>query len=47
MRRLTVCLSRKVLFALYKSFVRTYLDYGDILFDKIDNENFKNKLENA
>ena len=44
-RRFTVCLSRKVLLTLYKSFVRTYLDYGDILYDKPDNEHFKNKLE--
>ena len=26
-------------------FVRPYLDYGDILYDKPDNKNFQNKLE--
>ena len=30
---------------IYKSFIRPHLDYGDILYDKPENENFQNKLE--
>ena len=29
----------------YKTFVRPHLGYGDILYDKPNNENFQNKLE--
>ena len=29
----------------YKTFVRPYLDYGDILYDKPNNKNFQSKLE--
>ena len=32
------------LLTIYKSFVRPYLDYGDILYDKPGNENFQNKM---
>ena len=28
-----------------KSFIRSYLDYGDALYDKPENEGFQNKLE--
>ena len=31
---------------IYKSFVRPYLDYGDIIYDQPQNESFCNKLEN-
>ena len=44
-RRLSVSLPRKALLAIYKAFVRPHLDYGDILYDKPDNQNFENKLE--
>ena len=44
-RRLSISLPRNVLLTIYKSFVRPHLDYGDILYDKPDNENFQNKLE--
>ena len=40
MWRLSVCLPRKVLLTLYKSFVRRHLDYSDNLFHKPDSENF-------
>ena len=39
-RRLSVTLSRNALLAIYKSFVRPHLNYGDILSDKPNNENF-------
>ena len=44
-RRLSISLPRKALLIIYKSFVRFYLDYGDILYYKPHNENFENKLE--
>ena len=33
------------LLSIYKSFIRPNLDYGDILYDKANNENFQNKIE--
>ena len=44
-RQLSVTLPRNALLRIYKSFVRPHLDYGDILYDKPNNENFQNKLE--
>ena len=44
-RRLSISLTRNALLTIYKSFVRPHLDYGDILYDKPNNENFQNKLE--
>ena len=46
-RRLSINLPRNALLAIYKFFVRPYLDYGDILYDKPNNENFQNKLQNV
>ena len=46
-RRISVSLPRKALLIIYKSFVRPHFDYDDTLCDKPDNQNFKNKLENA
>ena len=40
-----VVLPRQALIAIYKSFIRPYLDYGDILYDKVFNESFHQKLE--
>ena len=42
---MTLNLPWNALLTIYKSFVRPYLDYGDILYDKPNNENFQNKLE--
>ena len=44
-RRLSVHLPRNALLTIYKSFVRPNLEYGDILYDKPDNQNFQSKLE--
>ena len=43
-RRLSTSLPRKFFFTIYKLFLRPHLDYGDILYDKLDNQNFENKL---
>ena len=45
LRRLSVSAPRKALLTIYKSFIKPQLDYGDILYDKPENENFQNKLE--
>ena len=42
---LSVSVPRKALLTIYKSFIRPHLDYGDILYDKPENQNFQNKLE--
>ena len=44
-RRLSVNLPRNALLTIYKSFIRPHFDYGDILYDKPNNENFQNKME--
>ena len=44
-RRLSVNVPRSALLTIYKLFIRTHLDYGDILYNKPENENFQNKLE--
>ena len=42
--QLSINLPRNALLSIYKSLVRPHLDYGDILYDKTNNENFQNKL---
>ena len=44
-RRLSLKLPRNALLTIYKSFIRPTLDYGDILHNKPNNENFQNKIE--
>ena len=44
-RWLSVSFPRNALLTIYKSLVRSHLDYGDILYDKPSNENVQNKLE--
>ena len=44
-RRVSINLPRNALLTIYKSFVRPNLHYGDILYDKSNNEHFQNKLE--
>ena len=43
-RRPLVKLPRCALLTIYRSFIRPHLDYGDIFYDKPDNENFQNKI---
>ena len=45
MKELSLFLSRKTLLTIYKSFVRTNLNYADIIYDKPSNETFKTKIE--
>ena len=44
-KTLSVNLLRNGLLTIYKSFIRPHLDYGDILYDKPNNENFKSKID--
>ena len=44
-KKLNNTLPRKALLTLYKPFVRSHLDYGDIIYDQLNNESFCNKLE--
>ena len=36
---------KDALLTIYKPFVRSHLDYGDIIYDQPQNESFCNKLE--
>ena len=36
---------RNSLLTIYKLFIRHHLDYGDILYDKPENQNFQNKFK--
>ena len=43
--RISVSIPRKALLAIYNSFIRSHLNYGDIIYDKLKSQNFQNKLE--
>ena len=45
LRKLQHVLPRQALITIYKSFIRPYLDYGNILYDKLFNESFHQKIE--
>ena len=45
MKRLSLILSRKQFLTIYKTFVRSHLDYADIIYDKPFNDSFKKNLE--
>ena len=45
MKKLSTSVSRQSLLAIYKSFVRPILDYGDIIYDKPHKGSFIEKIE--
>ena len=45
LRKLQHVLPRQALITIYKSFIRQYLDCGDIFYDKAFNESFHQKIE--
>ena len=45
LRKLQHVLPRQALVTIYKSFIRPDLDYGNILYDKLFNESFHQKIE--
>ena len=44
-KRLSNTLSKNSLLTIYKSFIRPYLDYCDIIYDQPNNESFCTKIE--
>ena len=44
-KKLYYILPRNVLLTIYKSFVRPHLDYGDIIYDQPNNQNFSSEIE--
>ena len=47
LRNLSNKLPRQALVTIYNAFIRPHLDYGDIVYDKPNNETFINKIEKA
>ena len=45
LNKLSNCLPRHSLVTLHKTFIRTYLDYVDIIYDKPNNMNICSKIE--
>ena len=45
LRKLNNRLPRSPLTTIYKSFVRPHLDYGDVIFNKVYNKSFQQRLE--
>ena len=45
LHKLQHVLRKQAVTTIYKSFIRPYLDYGDILYDKAFNESFHQKIE--
>ena len=43
--KLAHVLPRQSLLTIYKSFIRTHLDYGDKIYDQPNNESFCNLIE--
>ena len=46
-KRLQSDLSRKTLLNIYKAYIRPHLDYGDIIYDKPNVQNFINRVESV
>ena len=46
-RKLQPVIPRAALLAIYRSFLRPHLDYGDVIYDRALNESFQNKLESV
>ena len=45
LRKLQKILPRPPLITIYKSFIRSHLDYGDIIYDQAYNVSFHQKIE--
>ena len=45
LRRLQPILSRSSLLTIYKTFIRSQLDYTDVIYDRVYNSSFHEKLE--
>ena len=47
LRKLSTLLPRQSLLTIYKSFIRPYLDYGDVIYDEPLNESLSNRIESV
>ena len=47
LRKLSTLLPRQSLLTIYKSFIRPYLDYGDVIYDQPLNESLSNRIESV
>ena len=45
LRKLRLYVPRKSLLTIYKSFIRSHIDYGDVLYDQPHNASFSEKIE--
>ena len=46
-RKLQPILPSRSLLIIYKSFTRSHLDYGDVIYDQPYNASFSNKIESV
>ena len=46
-RKTNLLFLRSSLLTIYKSFVRTHLDYGDVIFDQNNSSRFSHKIESV
>ena len=46
-RKLNNILPRSTLLTIYRSFIRSHLDYGDVIYDQPENESFSSKIESV
>ena len=46
-RKMNLSLPRSSLLAIYKSFVRPHLDYGDVMYDQPNNSSWSDKIESV
>ena len=46
-KKLRYSLLRKLLITIYRAFLRPLIDYGDIIYDQLQNESFCEKLESV
>ena len=47
LRKLSTLLPRQSLLTIYKSFIRPYLDHGDVIYDQPLNESLSNRIESV
>ena len=45
LRKFQLILLRHSLITIYKTFIRPHLDYGDVIYDRVFNESFHQRLE--
>ena len=44
-RKMNLLLPHSTLLPIYKSFVRPHLDYGDVIYDKLNNSGLSDKIK--